>query len=113
MRSKQPGSKSPALGDGRRTLAKDPRQWTVSFCLLVQSTRFPANNEDDCYNMQVKKGPYESIGLAYNIIIPYIEEYDYAVTGPPIVTWLDDNPREVLPKDRRTEILMPVQKMKK
>ena len=52
-------------------------------------------------------GAYESIGLAFNIIVPFIEENDLRIVGPPVEIWMDD-PNEVKPQDCRTEVIIPV-----
>ena len=51
--------------------------------------------------------PYDAIDLAYNILIPNIEEIGMEPAGPPIHAWLD-NPEEVPPLDLRTELMLPV-----
>lgn len=53
-------------------------------------------------------GPYETVGNSYNLLIPLIEENHLDVAGPPIERWLDDDPQQVAPEERRTEIIIPV-----
>ena len=57
----------------------------------------------------IYKGPYDTVGQAYNIIVPFIEENNLEVIGPPVERWLD-NPNQVELEDCRTEIILPVRK---
>jgi effector-binding domain-containing protein len=56
-------------------------------------------------------GAYESIGLAFNTIVPYIEEHNLKIVGPPVEIWLDD-PNQVKPQDCRTKVIIPVKAAK-
>jgi len=55
----------------------------------------------------IYKGPYETVGQAYNIILPFIEENNFEVIGPPVERWLDD-PNQVKLEECRTEIIIPI-----
>lgn len=55
----------------------------------------------------IYKGPYDTVGQAYNIILPFIEENNFEVIGPPVERWLDD-PNQVKLEDCRTEIIIPI-----
>jgi effector-binding domain-containing protein len=57
-------------------------------------------------------GPYESMGLGLNIMVPYLEENNLEVIGPPIFGWLDD-PNRTRPDSCRTEFIIPVSEIKK
>ena len=52
-------------------------------------------------------GAYASIGLAFNTIVPYIEENNLKIVGPPVEIWMDD-PNQVKPQDCRTKVIIPV-----
>jgi len=56
------------------------------------------------------RGPYEMVGLAINTIVQFIEQNRLRVIGPPLEIWLDENPNQTPPEDRRTEIIIPVEK---
>ena len=60
----------------------------------------------------INRGPYETVGNAYNVIIAYIEENGLEVIGPPVEIW-HGNPREDEPEDLSSEILMPIREIKK
>lgn len=55
-------------------------------------------------------GPYELVGNAFNIIYPALEEMGFEINGPIMNRWLDENPDQVKPENRRTEIIIPVKK---
>ena len=55
-------------------------------------------------------GPYETASQAYNTMIPFIDEENMEIIGPPIQMYLDD-PSQVPPESCRTEILIPVKKL--
>jgi AraC family transcriptional regulator len=55
----------------------------------------------------IYKGPYDTVGQAYNIILPFIEENNFEVIGPPVERWLDD-PNQVELDECRTEIIIPI-----
>jgi effector-binding domain-containing protein len=57
-------------------------------------------------------GPYDMVNLTYNIMIPYLEENNMEVIGPPMQIWLDEDPDQVRPEHRRTEVIIPVRKKK-
>lgn len=68
------------------------------------------------YNYQkiatiTNRGPYETVGNAYNIIIPYIEENGLKVIGPPVEIWRG-NPQEDKPEDLTSEIIIPIREPK-
>ncbi|MCK4835719.1 MAG: GyrI-like domain-containing protein [Candidatus Aminicenantes bacterium] len=58
-------------------------------------------------------GPYELVGNAFNVIFPALEEKGFAVNGPIMNRWLDDDPDQVKPENYRTEIIIPVKKRSK
>jgi len=55
-------------------------------------------------------GPYETTSQAYNTMIPFIDEENMEIIGPPIQMYLDDR-SQVAPESCRTEILIPVKKL--
>jgi len=55
----------------------------------------------------IYKGAYDTVGQAYNIILPFIEENNFEVIGPPVERWLDD-PDQVELDECRTEIIIPI-----
>ena len=57
-------------------------------------------------------GAYESINLAYNIILPTLEEKNMEIIGPPLIIWMDD-PGQVKPEECRTELIIPVREIKR
>jgi effector-binding domain-containing protein len=57
-------------------------------------------------------GAYESIGMAFNTIVPYIEEHNLKIVGPPVEIWMDD-PNQVEPQDCRTKVIIPVKAAQK
>jgi effector-binding domain-containing protein len=58
-------------------------------------------------------GPYELVGNAFNVIFPALEKMGFVVNGPIMNRWLDENPDQVKPENRRTEIIIPVKKRSK
>jgi len=59
----------------------------------------------------IYKGSYDTVGHAYNIILPYLEERDFEIVGPPVEKWLDD-PHQVHPEECRTELIVPIREKK-
>jgi hypothetical protein len=59
----------------------------------------------------IYKGPYDTVGQGYSVIIPFIEENNLEVIGPPVERWLDD-PNQVKLEECRTEIIIPVREKK-
>lgn len=59
----------------------------------------------------IYKGSYDTVGDAYNIILPYLGERDFEIVGPPVEKWLDD-PYRVNPEECRTELIIPVREKK-
>jgi effector-binding domain-containing protein len=55
------------------------------------------------------KGPYETLGSAYPLLMQFIAQNGYTVCGPICETYMDD-PSNVKPEDCRTLIVVPVQK---
>lgn len=59
----------------------------------------------------IYKGPYDTVGEGYSVILPFIEENKLEVIGPPVERWLDD-PNQVKLEECRTEIIIPVREKK-
>lgn len=59
----------------------------------------------------IYKGSYDTVGQGYSVIIPFIEENNLEVIGPPLEMWLDD-PNQVKLEECRTEIVIPVREKK-
>jgi len=59
----------------------------------------------------IYKGSYDTVGHAYNIILPYLEERNFEIVGPPVEKWLDD-PLQVHPEECRTELIVPIRERK-
>ena len=57
----------------------------------------------------IYKGPYDSLGSAYPVLMQFIAKSGYSVCGPICETYMDD-PMSVKPEDCRTLIVVPVQK---
>lgn len=55
------------------------------------------------------KGPYDSVGSAYPLLMKFIAEKGLTVSGPACETYMDD-PAEVKSQDCRTLIVIPVRK---
>jgi hypothetical protein len=53
-------------------------------------------------------GAYDRPDLAYERLVPYVEEKRLKIVGPPLQRWLD-NPAEVAPERCRFEVLLPVE----
>jgi len=90
--------------------------WGLGFKMARDTTIHPplkkANYEYEKLVRMIHIGPYEMVGLAYSRMIPYIEENGMEVIGPPIETWLDEDPNQVDPANRRTEVIIPVRTKK-
>lgn len=85
--------------------------WGLAYNISEDTAaHLPLKKAKYCYEKvatMIHKGLYESVGLAYNIILPFIEKNNLEVTGPPIEKWLDD-PNQVKLEECRTEIIVPV-----
>jgi effector-binding domain-containing protein len=55
----------------------------------------------------IHRGPYETAANAFNIILPFIEDRDLEIIGPPAVIWMSD-PHQDKPEDLKTKIIIPV-----
>jgi DNA gyrase inhibitor GyrI len=90
--------------------------WGFGFKMVKDTTvQLPLKKAQYNYEKiarMIHVGPYVLVGLAYSVMIPLIEEKGMEVIGPPIETWLDD-PDQVKPEDCRTEVIIPVRKIKK
>ena len=90
--------------------------WGLGFKIQENvSVKLPlkkAKYEYDKVARMIHVGPYEIIDPAYNIIISFVYENGMEVIGPPVDMWLDDS-EEVPPESCRTEIIIPVRKVKK
>jgi effector-binding domain-containing protein len=86
--------------------------WGLGFKMSRDTTILPplkkANYEYDKLARMIHVGPYEMVDLTYSKMIPYIEQKGMEVIGPPIETWLDEDPSQVDPANRRTEVIIPV-----
>ena len=58
-------------------------------------------------------GLYELVGNTLNVIFSELEDRDFVVNGPIMIRWLDENPDQIKPEERRTEIIIPVNKKSK
>jgi hypothetical protein len=56
----------------------------------------------------LRVGAYDRPDLAYERLVPYVEEKRLKIVGPPLQRWLD-NPAEVAPERCRFELLLPVE----
>lgn len=90
--------------------------WGLGFKMIKDTTVHPplkkANYQYDKLARMIHVGPYEMVGLTYTKMIPYIEQNGMEVIGPPIETWLDEDPSLVDPAHRRTEVIIPVRTKK-
>lgn len=86
--------------------------WGLGFKIRKDTTiHLPlkiANYEYDTLVRMIHIGPYEMVDLTYSKMIPYIEDNGMEVIGPPIETWLDEDPSQVNPENLRTEVIIPV-----
>ena len=103
--------------DFRGQVAGVDTVWGLGFKMSKDTTvQLPLKKAQYNYEKIVRMihvGPYEMVNLAYNVMIAYLEENGMEIIGPPIETWLDANPDQVEPEQHRTEIIIPVRKIKK
>ena len=89
--------------------------WALGFEILEGTTvQFPLKKSQYHYRKiatMIYKGSYDTVGQAYNIILPYLEERDFEIVGPPVEKWLDD-PHQVHPEECRTELIIPIREKK-
>jgi effector-binding domain-containing protein len=85
--------------------------WALAYSVSEDTVvRLPLKKAEYHYKKvatMIYKGPYDTVGQAYNIILPFIEENNFEVIGPPVERWLDD-PNQVKLEDCRTEIILPI-----
>ena len=90
--------------------------WGLGFKMAGDTTmQLPlkkANYQYDKLARMIHVGPYEMVDLTYSKMIPYIEQNGMEVIGPPIETWLDEDPSQVDPANLRTEVIIPVRTKK-
>lgn len=90
--------------------------WALGFRIPDSVTVTPplkkAKYEYEKVARMIYVGPYETTVQAFNTIIPFIDEEEMEIIGPPIQIYLDD-PSQVPPESCRTEFLIPVRKIKK
>ena len=58
-------------------------------------------------------GPYNTIGRTIGRLFAFVKTKGYRQVGPLVHIYADPDPRKVLPRKRRTIILMPVRKLVK
>jgi len=86
--------------------------WGLGFKMVKDTMVYlplkKAQYDYEKFARMIHVGPYEMVDLTYSKMIPYIEENDMEVIGPPVETWLDEDPSQVNPENLRTEVIIPV-----
>ena len=76
---------------------------------VVEAPLMILTYEHDKAAVMIHSGPYETVANAFNIILPFIEENGWEISGPPLELWMGD-PRRDKPEDLKTRIFIPVKK---
>jgi AraC family transcriptional regulator len=88
--------------------------WEVGFIVTAQATTQPPllkktwDHRTVAVAMHV--GPYEKIGESLDKITAWMTAQGYAVDGPFLERYLDQNPMAVKPEELRTEVWIPCKK---
>lgn len=92
-------------------------RWGFGFQILEDATvQVPLKKAEYPYRKIAsitRVGPFESLSVAFNIIMPFIEENGFEQAGLTIINtnWLD-NPDAVESENCRLEIIVPVKKVR-
>ena len=93
--------------------AKD-LQWEIGFPVTAQALVQPPLEKKEWNLTQVvsasHQGPYEKTGETIQKMIEWMGANGYVPSGPIVERYLDMNPAELKPEERKTEVWIPCQK---
>jgi effector-binding domain-containing protein len=93
--------------------AKD-LQWEVGFPVTAQAmVQPPLTKKEWSYTqsaVSLHQGAYEEAGETIRKMLDWMEDNGYVPAGPIMERYLDMNPEELRPEQRKTEVWIPCQK---
>jgi effector-binding domain-containing protein len=93
---------------------EDELLWRLGFPVAADAASAAPLRKGECratsMAVYLYVGPYEKAGVAYGMIMEFIDRSGYKVSGPAMEKYLDMDPSAVKPEELRTEINIPVEK---